>query len=160
MGDIAVRPANDDVLGVDSPEVKKLPEEIKTESEVNNNTYTYIDPVELLEGMKGLRRKFGWICNWIRTDKSFIFHMSAPDSSDLEDEAFAQFEIKVEAVYQKLWPSLYPNDPDIPKLRAWFFAKRGPNKVANWLNETLKDAPALPEEASAWSRLLSDDDLV
>jgi len=162
VGDTAGKPARSGVHGVDSPEVKKkLPTEITSLSEVNNNTYTYLDPMEMLEDMKRLRRKFGWTASWMgstNSGRNYAFHMVGPSAESPDDEFFAQFEIRVDAVYQKLWPSLYPNDPNITKLRSWFFTKRGPHKVANWLNETtLKEPPALPDAASAWSRLLSDD---
>lgn len=128
-------------------------------SEVNNGTYRYRDAMEMIDDMRRLRRVTGWTATWVRTDEAFIFHLTDFDTEDPDLEFFAQFEVKVVSVYKDFWPGKYPGDPSVHRLRKAFFTKGGPSLVAQTVNEVPKEAQ-LPEAASAWSRLLSDDELV
>lgn len=140
---------------------KKLPQEI-VPSEVNNSTYVYVDAMGFLNDMKRLRRKTGWQISWLRTTEThFIFHVTELGNPDSDQEFFAQFEIKIVHVYRDFWPSLHPDDPFVPQLRNWFMTRGGPYKIAAWLNETTtKEVDQPSEKASAWFRLLDDDELV
>ncbi len=115
--------------------------------------------MEMIDDMRRLRRATGWTASWENTTDAFIFHLTDFDTEDPDLEFFAQFEVKVANVYKDFWPGKYPGDPTVPKLRKAFFTKSGPSLVAQTVNEIAKD-PQLPETASAWSRLLSDDELV
>ncbi len=137
----------------------KLPQKI-VPAEVNNSTYRYRDAMEMMNDMCRLRRATGWSATWLRTDEElFIFHMINFDDENPDLEFFAQFEVKVKDVYKDFWPGKYPDDPTIPRLRKAFFTKGGPSIIAQTVNEVSQE-PQLPETASAWSRLLSDDDLI
>jgi len=144
--------------GVDGSVGKKLPQEIVVD-EVNNNTYVYTDAMELVEDMRRLRRKTGWTASFSHlSGQSFHFELVEQRAEDVDKEKFAHFRIPVRAVYQTLWPSLYGNDPDVSRLRQWFFARTGPDKVAAYVNEIPQETPL--EGSSAMSRLLGDDELV
>jgi hypothetical protein len=116
--------------------------------------------MEMMNDMRRLRRATGWSATWIRTDEDlFIFHMIEFNEESPDLEFFAQFEVKIKDVYRDFWPGKYPGDPSVPKLRKAFFTKGGPSIIAQAVNEESKE-PELPETASAWSRLLNDDDLI
>jgi hypothetical protein len=135
----------------------KLPQTI-VPAEVNNSTYRYRDAVEMMDDMRRLRRTTGWTASWVRTDeKLFIFHLVDFNSENPDLEFFAQFEIKIKDVYRDFWPGKYPGDPTVGKFRTAFFTKGGPSIIAQAINEVSLEEQ-LPEAASAWSRLLRDDD--
>jgi hypothetical protein len=137
--------------------VAKLPAEIDL-TYVNNRTFVYTDGLEMLNDIKRLRRKSGWTVIWRPQPEKYVFHVIGMNDEDPEHEPFAHFEIRAKVLYANFWSSIHPKEPMMDQLRRWFFSNGGPDKVASYLNETAKDPDPLPEEASVWSRLLSDDD--
>ncbi len=136
----------------------RLPADIDLDV-VNGQRFTYKDAVDLLEDMRRLRRKSGWVCRAVSVSTEFVFELfwDHPEDDGFPDRG-ATFVILVRTVHRTFWPSLYPNDPSIDQTRRWFFERGGLHKIAAKVNETPQDTE-LPEEASALNRLLGDDDL-
>jgi len=138
----------------------KLPPDIDL-TFVNNRTCTYTDTLEMLEDMRRHRRKSGWTCYPVGVVEAKIFKFSLELShEDPDKDLFSYFTIPVKTVHRSLWPSLYPKEPNVEQLRRWFFTERGGlHKIAALINEVVKEPEPVPEEASAWNRLMGDDDL-
>lgn len=144
-----------DVIAVN----RKLPKEIDP-ALVNNGTFAYTDPVEMIEDMKRLRRRTGWVAFPMSGQPFTVFHLiEVGDLEQVEKERFAHFEIELKVAHQRLWPSLYPGNPAVHQLRRWWMEDRnGLTKIATMVNEIPKEEDPLPEEASVWHRLLHDED--
>jgi hypothetical protein len=132
----------------------KLPSELKAE-EINDKTFRYLDAVELMADLRRFRRHLGWTLHWTGVDpeaKRFRFSFYG------EEDGTCSFEILHAAIYQNLWPSLHPQNPEVPRLRRLFIdTKNGCHEIAAWVNET---QPLPPEETgpTALDQLLLDDD--
>lgn len=143
----------------------KLPVDF-TADDIHEKTLRYTDAVELLADMRRVRQRLGWVAYWAGADdtqKRFRFHLYDLQASQGEDPdspyRSCGFEILGEAIYQNLWPSLYPDNKDVPVLRRLFVdTKGGAHKVAEMVNETPKAVEASGPGQSALDMLLDDDE--
>ncbi len=138
----------------------KLPTDIDLDA-INKQRFTYMDALEMLEDMRRLRRKSGWVCHVKLTEKEFVFTLfsRSSDEDDSQDRE-ALFVVPIRTVHRTLWSSLYPNEPTVPQLRRWFLSEGGGlYRIAATVNEIPQDPEPVPEGASAWNLLLGEDDL-
>lgn len=151
----------------------KLPADF-TADDIHEKTFRYTDAVELLADMRRVRQRLGLRAYWMGADdsqKRFLFHLleeveSPLMGSVLEDddhnppvERRCGFEILAQAIHQNLWPSLYPDNPDVPVLRRLFMDTRGgAHKVAEMVNETPRAVETSEPGQSALDMLLDDDE--
>lgn len=143
----------------------KLPADF-TADDLKDKTFRYTDAVELLADMRRVRQRLGWTAYWAGADdtqKRFRFHLydlpQEGDALDPDPYCSCGFEILGEAIYQNLWPSLYPNNEEVPVLRRLFVdTKGGAHKVAEMVNATSRAVEASEPGQSALDMLLDDDE--
>lgn len=153
----------------------KLPAEF-TAADLHEKTFRYTDAVELLADMRRVRQRLGWTALWAGADdtqKRFRFHLteevesplvgSVLDHGDYEPpiERVCGFEILAMAIYQNLWPSLYPDNKEVQELRRLFIdTPRGAHGIASLVNRTNQDPPTVDtgSDQSALDQLLDDDE--
>jgi hypothetical protein len=129
--------------------VAKLPKEIIIE-EIHKVDYSYGDFVEMLEDIKRLRRKTGWLVLSITSSSSdnLVYLVAG-------DEGSASFGIPVKVLSRTLWTSRYPNNPEVGGLRRTIFGRGGVDKIAAMLNETPREADL--EGPTPLDRILNED---
>lgn len=133
----------------------KLPQQIDLK-EITDRTFKYLDALEMIQDMRRLRRKTGWSAYGNASKDTFLFYVVG-SVEEPEPEPFACFEIQMKVVHREFWPSRYPSEPDVDKLRRWFFQNGGIDRIASYVNEVTQvdDTPG----PSVLDRLLEDEDL-
>lgn len=134
----------------------KLPQEFDPKA-ISDLTYKYLDALEMVQDMRRLRRRTGWSAYGNVNKDSYLFYVVGSDA-DPEPEPFVCFEILTKVVHRDFWPSRYPGEPDVEKLRRWFLTKGGVDRVAGYVNEVsrIEDTSG----PSVLDRLLDDEDLL
>lgn len=132
--------------------MSKLPKEIVLE-EIHKVNYIYVDFVEMFEDIQRLRRKTGW---------DVLAITSSSSEKDLAylvagDEGSAAFRISVRTLSATLWPTLYPNKPEVAEWRRVIFGRGGVDKIAAMLNDTPKESDL--DGPTVLDRVLGDEDL-
>ncbi len=142
----------------------KLPAEFTVE-DIHDKRFRYTDAVEMLAAMRLVRRRLGWTANWMGADDSqtrFLFYLMDFPVGEEDPVHLCGFEILAKAIHQNLWPSLYPNNKEVPELRRLFIdTPRGANGVAALVNQTTPDLqPTVntTSDQSALDMLLDDDE--
>lgn len=114
--------------------VAKLPKDVVLE-ELLEADYTYTDFVEMLADMRRLRRLSGWHVTPLTSPKDFAFNFA-------EAEHSVSFRIPFKTLAQSLWPSRYPDNPEVPKLRQLILGRRGEDRIAALVNTLPKSPPS------------------
>lgn len=128
----------------------KLPKEIVLE-EIHKVNYTYGDFVEMFEDIQRLRRKTGWCVMAIAdiSSKNLTYLVAG-------DEGSAAFQIPLSTLSITLWPTLYPDKPEVAEWRRIIFGRGGVDRIAAILNDTPKE-PNL-EGPTVLDRILGEED--